>query len=184
MPNETKNNFDKKVQMHLACAKDDLRPEMQCIFFNNGYAYATDTHILVRNRIAEISGLNESEIDALNGKFLHADFYKDMLKYDSIMIAEDGIECAKGNDKAFFYFSTFEKYPDAEKVLQYALNKQTVPLPQFSFDMKLLQRLNKALYKSDSCTATFKGVGNPVVFDSMDSEVGSVGLFVTLHNPE
>lgn len=183
MANETKNNFDKKVQMHLACSKDDFRPETQCIFFNNGYAYATDTHILVRNRISEISGLNESEIEALNGKFLHADFYKDMLKYDSIMIAEDGIECSRGNDKAFFYFSTFEKYPDAEKVLQDALNKQTVPLPQFSFDMKLIQRLNKALYQSDSCTATFKGVNNPVIFDSMDADVSSVGLLVTLYNP-
>lgn len=183
MANETKNNFNKKVQMHLACSKDELRPEMQCIFFNNGYAYATGTRILVRNRISEISGLNESEIEALNGKFLHADFYKDMLKYDSIMIAEDGIECAKGNDKAFFYFSTFEKYPDAEKVLQDALSKQTVPLPQFSFDMKLLQRLNKSLYQSDRCTATFKGVANPIIFDSMDAEVSSVGLFTTLLNP-
>lgn len=184
MANETKNNFDKKVQMHLACSKDNVfRRETECIFFNNGYTYATDTRILVRNRISEISGLNESEIEALNGKFLHADFYKDMLKYDSIMIAEDGIECSKGNDKAFFYFSTFEKYPDAEKVLQDALNKQTVPLPQFSFDMKLIQRLNKALYQSDSCTATFKGVGNPIIFDSMDAEVSSVGLFMPLHNP-
>ena len=74
MANETKNNFDKKVQMHLACSTDDFHPETQCVFFNNGYAYATDTHILVRNRISEISGLNESEIEALNGKFLHADF--------------------------------------------------------------------------------------------------------------
>ncbi len=184
MANEIKNNFNKKVQMHLACAKDEQHPVMQCVFFNNGYAYATDTHILVRNRISEISGLNESEIEALNGKFLHAAFYKDMLKYDSIMIAEDGIECAKGNDKAFFYFSTFEKYPDAEKVLQDALNKQTVPLPQFSFDINLMQRLNKALYQSDRCTATFKGVGNPVIFDSMDEDVSSVGLFMTLRNPE
>lgn len=48
MANETKNNFNKKVQMHLACSKDDYRPETQCIFFNNGFAYATDTHILYR----------------------------------------------------------------------------------------------------------------------------------------
>lgn len=182
MADETKNNFDKKVQMHLACSKNGDRPVMECVFFHNGYAYATDTHILVRNRIAEISGLNESEIEALDGKLLHADFYKDMLKYDSIMIAEDGIECAKGNDKAFFYFSTFEKYPDVEKALQDALNMQPVPFSQFSFDMGLLQRLNKALYKSDSCTATFKGVGRPVVFDSMDSGVSSIGLFMTLYN--
>lgn len=185
MPNEIKNNFNKKVQMHLACSKDNgFDPETECIFFNDGYAYATDTHILVRNRISEISGLNEAEIEALNGKFLHAGFYRDMLKYDSIMIAEDGIECSKGNDRAFFYFSLFEKYPDAEKALQDALNKQTVPLPQFSFDMKLMQRLNKALYQSDCCTATFKGVGNPIVFASMDAEVSSVGLFATLINLE
>lgn len=185
MANETKNNFNKKVQMHLACSKgNEHRPETECIFFNNGFAYATDTRILVRNRISEISGLNESEIEALNGKFLHADFYKDMLKYDTIMIAEDGIECGKGNDRAFFYFSTFEKYPDAEKVLQNALNKQTVPLPQFSFGMKLIQRLNKALYQSDKCTATFKGVGNPIIFDSVDTEVSSVGLLMGLYTPE
>lgn len=182
---ESKNNFNKKVQMHLACIKgDDFRKELECIYFNNGFAYATDTHILVRNHISEISGLNEAEIEALNGKFLHADFYKDMLKYDNIMIAEDGIECTKGNDKVFFYFSTFEKYPSAEKVLQDALNKQTTPLPQVSFDMKLMQRLNKALYGSDSCTATFKGTGNPIVFDSMKEDVSSVGLIMPHYRPE
>ena len=182
---EGKNNFNKKVQMHLACLKgDEYRKEMECIYFNDGFAYASDNYILVRNRISEISGLNEAEIEALNGKFLHADFYKDMLKYDNIMIAEDDLECTKGNDKVFFYFSTFEKYPNAEKVLQDALNKQTVPLSQVSFDMKLMQRLNKALYESDSCTATFKGVGNPIVFDSMKEDVSSVGLIIPLHNPE
>ena len=181
---EGKNNFNKKVQMHLACSKDELRPAMQCIYFNNGFAYAPDTHVLVSNRISEISGLNEAEIEALNDKFLHADFYKDMVKYDNIMIAEDGIECTKGNDKVFFYFSTFEKYPSAEKVLQDALNKQTVPTPQVSFDMKLMQRLNKALYESDSCTATFKGTSNPIVFDSMKADVSSVGLIMPLFNHE
>ncbi len=180
---ETKNNFDKKVQMHLACSKDELRPAEQCIFFNNGFAYATDGHILVRNRISEISGLKEHEIETLSGKFLRADFYKDMLKYDTIMIAEDGIECSKGDDKVFFYFSAFEKYPDAEKVLSDALNMQTTPMPQVSFNMKLMQRLNKALYKSDQCTATFKGPNNPTVFDSLDEDVSSIGLIMLIYNP-
>lgn len=29
---ENKNNFNKKVQMHLACSKNELRKVMQCIF--------------------------------------------------------------------------------------------------------------------------------------------------------
>lgn len=181
MADEKKNNFNKKVQMHLACAKkSEQRKELECIYFNDGFAYATDQQILVRNRISEICALEPHEIEALNGKFLHANFYKDMLKYDTIMIAEDGIECSKGNDKVFFYFSKFENYPNAEKVLQNALCKSPVPLPEVGFDMKLIQRLNKALYKSDQCRARFKGVGNPIVFDSITSDVSSIGLIITL----
>ena len=75
---EQKNNFDKKVQMHLACSKNELRKEMQCVYFKDGFAYASDGIILVKNRISEISGLEECEAEALNGKFLHADLYKDI----------------------------------------------------------------------------------------------------------
>ena len=70
---EQKNNFDKKVQMHLACSKNELRKEMQCVYFKDGFAYASDGIILVKNRISEISGLEKHEVEALNGKFLHAD---------------------------------------------------------------------------------------------------------------
>ena len=117
-------------------------------------------------------------------EFLHADFYKDMLKYDNIMIAEDGIECSKDNDKVFFYFSTFDKYPDAEKVLQEALNTQTTPLPQVRFDMKIIQRLNKSLFESDKCVATFKGTNKVIVFDSMMEGVSSVGLLMPCYSED
>ncbi len=182
---ETKNNFNKKAQMHLACLKgNDQRKDLECVYFNNGFAYATNQQILVKNRIDEICGLEPHEIEALNGKFLHADFYREMLKYDSIMIAEDGIECTKGDNKAFFYFSKFEKFPDAEKVLSRALSLPSVPMPEVSFDMKLIQRLNKALYRSDRCTARFKGVNQPMIFDSMEADVSSVGIIICLYKPE
>ena len=100
------------------------------------------------------------------------------------MIAEDGIECSKGDDKVFFYFSKFDKFPDAEKVLQNALNMKPVPLPQFSFDMKVIQRLNKALYESGKCTAMFKGTNQPIVFYSMIENISSVGLFMPCYTDE
>ena len=182
---EAKNNFDKKVKMHLACSKeDDLRKEMQCVYFKNGFAYASDGIILARNRISEISRLEEHEIAALDGKFLHADFYKDMLKYNNIMIAEDGIECCKDNDKVFFYFSQFDRYPDAEKVLQDALNMQATPLPQVKFDIRNIERLNKALFESGKCVATFKGTNKPIVFDSIIEGVSSVGLLMPCYSED
>lgn len=178
MEKENKNNFDKRVKMHLACEKNELRKKMECIHFKNGFAYASDGYILVRNRISEISGLEEHEIAALDGKSIHADFYKDMLKYDNIMIADDGIECSKGDNKAFFYFSKFNEYPNADKVLQDALNMQTTPMPQIKFDMYLMQRLNNALYNSDKCVATFKGTNKPIVFTSIDDNVSSIGMIM------
>lgn len=167
--------------MHLACSNNEIRPAMSCIYFKDGFAYASDGMILVKNRISECSTLDEAEIQALEGKLLHRDFYKDMIKYDDILISEEGIECHKNGEKCFFYFSTFGegvKYPDAEKVLQEALNKPAVPLPQFAFNMENIQRLNKALYKCERCVATFKGTNQAIVFDSMDDDVSSIGLFM------
>lgn len=177
-----KNNFSKKVKMHLACAQDDLRPVMSCIFFKDGFAYASDGVILAKNRISEISGLNDAEIEALNGKLLHRDFYKDMLKYEELLISEEGIECHKGEDKAFFYFSKIDgKYPDTEKVLQDAMNKSNKEISQISFNIKNMIRLSDALYQFDRCTVNFKGQFESVVFYSMDDDVSSIGLLMPIN---
>ena len=79
-------NFNKDVHMHLACAKDDFRPQMQCIYFKDGFAYATDAHVLVKNDLTACSNLDPEQIALLDGKLLHADHYKDILKYDTIIL--------------------------------------------------------------------------------------------------
>ena len=182
----TKNNFNKDVKMHLACDGNDFRPAMNCIYFKGDFAYASNDKVLVKNRISEISGLDDSEIKALDGKYLHKGFYEDMLKYDNITISDDGIECSKGVDKVFFYFSEigpdFDKYPNAEKLLQDVLNMQTVPLSYISFDINLLQILNNALYSSSKCFATFKGVLKPILFNSADPDVSSIGLLCSYNS--
>lgn len=177
-------NFYKDVQMHLACADDDMRPQMECVYFKSGFAYATDGVILVKNRLDEMSSFEQEDIDALDGKFLQAQFYKDILKYDDCLISDEGIECHKGDDKAFFYFTSFgdeTKYPNADKVLEDALNKPTVPLPTIAFDIKNMERLRKALSGIDQCVAMFKGTNKPIVFQSVNGLSGSVGLIVPIY---
>lgn len=177
---ETKGkNFNKKVQMHLACAKDGLIIQMKCVYFKSGYAYATDGVVLVRNRLDEMSTFEQADIEALDGKHLPAQFYKDILKYDDCLISDEGIECHKGDDKAFFYFMDFKddvKYPNADKVLEDALNNMTVPLPTIAFDFQNMERLRKALSGIDQCVAMFKGTNKPIVFQSVNGLSGSVGL--------
>ena len=172
-------NFNKSVQMHLACANDDIRPQMKCVYFKSGFAYATDGIVLVRNRIEEMSTFEQADIDALDGKFLQAQFYKDILKYDDCLISEDGIECHKGDVKAFFYFTAFGddvKYYNADKVLEDILNKMTVPLPSIAFDIRNMERMRKALSGIERCVAMFKGTNNPIVFQSIDGMSSSIGL--------
>lgn len=110
-------NFNKDVMMHLACSTSDSRPTMQYIYFKYGFAYATDTHILVKNELSACSTIDEQQLKILDGKMLHYSHYKDILKYDVIEISEDGIEARKNGQKTFFYFNTAEKYVDVEKVI-------------------------------------------------------------------
>lgn len=177
-------NFYKKVQMHLACATDGMRPQMKCVYFKSGFAYATDGTILVKNRMDEMSTFEQADIDALDGKFIPSQFYKDILKYDDCLISDEGIECHKGDDKAFFYFMNFEdnvKYPNADKVLEDALNKTTVPLPVIAFDIKNMERMRKALSSIGQCVAMFKGEDNPIVFQSINGLSSSIGLLCPVH---
>lgn len=180
---KNKNNFKKSVKMHLACKPDPLRPAYGYIQFKDGFAYASDGHIAVKNRIEEISGLNQAEIEALDGKFLQSEFYRDMLKYEEILIAEDGIECKNGEDRVFFYFSTVEKPFDIKKVIDEHLNMEPMQVEHISFNMKYLMDLSKAMYQCESCTFTFHGEGRGVVLKSNDEDVNSVGLIMPIINP-
>ena len=139
MDKPARKNFDKKVHMHIACVKNnDPHKTMSCVYFKDGFAYATDGIVLVKNRLSEMSTFDEAEIAALDGKFLPAEHYKDILKYDECLISEEG------------------------------------------FNIKHMERMAKALYNFGECTATLKGINEPIVFDSDMPNVSSVGLLMPI----
>lgn len=175
-------NFDKSCQMHLACSYDeDFRPSQCCVYFKDGFAYATDSHILVKNRISECSNLDQETIDALDGKLLHRNFYKEILKYDTISVSEEGIECKKGSNISFFYFAKdCLKYPNAEEVIQETLNKQTVQIPEIRFSLKYFDILRKSLHNFEKCKVVFKGQSEPIVFYNIEDDVSSIGIAMPL----
>lgn len=177
-------NFNKKVKMHEACANDELRPVMACIYFKDGYAYASNGHILVKNKVSEISSIPEDQIEQLNDVYLHKDIYKKILEFDEIDISADGIECRKESKKAFFYFQTFEdsKYPNADKVLEDMLNQPTATIPKCGFNVKYLSRLHNAIPDSDNFYFRFKGSYPAVsaVLESTNTDISSVGIIMGL----
>lgn len=179
-------NFNKDLKMHLACSTDELRLVMNYIYFKDGFAFASDGLILVKNKLEECSSIPLDQIEELDNKFLHKDHFKEILKYDIINISKDGIEAQKtnGGDKLFFYFSRFDdlKYPNAEKVFQDALNKSNASLTILGLNLKLIDRLRKALHDSDLCTFRFKGSPSDlnVIFENAKGDQ-SIGLIMPLN---
>lgn len=109
-----------------------------------------------------MSNFDDADIEALDGKYIPADFYKEIIKYDDCLISDEGIECHKDDDKAFFYFKEFgdSKYPNADQVLENALNKMTVPMPQIGFDVKKCKRSTRLYMEPTSAKPRSKERGN------------------------
>lgn len=48
---KTRHNFNRGLRMDLACSRNDyFIPIFSYIYFKDGYAYASDTHILVKKQ--------------------------------------------------------------------------------------------------------------------------------------
>lgn len=162
-------NFDKTVKMHEACADDDLRPAMQCVYFENGYAYASNGIIVVRNKVAEICNLDDEQQGLLNGKMLHKNHYKDILSYDFIEVSEDGIECkhTKTGRVSFFYFYDKTKYPNVDSVISSVDVLPNTPLEKIGLDGNNLKKLCDSMFEGRSVFFSFKGADKGIVVRSL-----------------
>lgn len=113
-----RHNFNKGIELHKVCSVDEFRPVMNYVYFENGYAIACDGHILIKAKVSEISNFDESEIELLNGHFLHARGFQLLMKYDVVSVEEDGF-LVQGDGysiKINFYSGDALKYPDYQKI--------------------------------------------------------------------
>ena len=62
-----------KFPIEVICSKDELRPAMTGALIDNGYAVATDGHVLV---IMSLKDMQMSFLAQLNGKIIKADVFK------------------------------------------------------------------------------------------------------------
>lgn len=62
-----------KFPIELICSKDELRPAMTGVLIDNGYAVATDGHVLV---IMKLADMQMPFLEEFNGKIIKADVFK------------------------------------------------------------------------------------------------------------
>lgn len=111
-------NFNKKYPLWKACGDDEIRTGMHYISFANGYAYATDSHILVRARLTDISNFDEQDLSLLDGKFIHGKLFKEIINCKgNVTITADAIVVEKNECKISYPLMTGIKFPECEKVL-------------------------------------------------------------------
>ena len=90
MKKKIRHNFNKGIKLHLACANDLIRPVMNCIYFKDGYAIASNGMILIKACLNEICNFREEEKELLDGKLISAKNFKEIIKHNIIEIEEDG----------------------------------------------------------------------------------------------
>ena len=175
-----RTNFHDSVKLHEACAPYNVRPAMQCVFFENGYAYASDEHIAVRCEISRISSFCDESMALLEGKMLHKDSYRRILEYDFARIMEDGIECSNDIDGSIVFFPFFRldvKFLNVEKVIQESVEKEIDKIEKFTICGSRLSRLLSALGESDRYLFSHKGTNDVIVVRGKDFP-GNVGVIL------
>ena len=137
-------NFNKKYPLWKACGDDYIRTGMHYISFANGYAYATDSHILVRARLTDISNFDEQDLSLLDGKFIHGKLFKEILNCKgNVIITADAIIAERNECKVSYTLKTGIKFPECEKVL--VGSEVTELKKEFGIKARLLNTLSEVV---------------------------------------
>ena len=162
-------NFNGNARLYNICAVDTLREAINHIYFDKGNAVCSDGHIMAVFKISEISNLSEEQIKLLEGKFIHHNAFREMLKYNEIVIESDFIT-AKGNGfDVKIPLKSDIKYPNYKKVISDAIAYQGRK-EKVVIDSKLLDLLQRCVGSTGSIINMSTGLQGMIVgYPSMES---------------
>ena len=117
---------------------------MNHIYFDKGFAIATNGHILAMLDIKECSDFTDEEIQKLDGKMIHGKKFEELLKYDNVQINDDGFYVPYGDgDKLELKFSqNLGSYIDYNRLFAEHKNSDIYSI---GLDMELISTLQKIL---------------------------------------
>jgi hypothetical protein len=140
-----KINFLSRI--HLCCSHDELRPSLSHVYFENGYAVATDAHVLLKQKLSLICDVPEWA-DILEGKFIHYAAFEKIIKAPAIKVENEGVRCIYPFYETLYSYSIPGKYPDYNIILEQA-KKDRDYQPDYNeigLTPSILDKLTKAMY--------------------------------------
>ena len=101
MSKKEKYNFNS--QLHLVCSDDDLNPALGSVYFIDGYAYACNGYIIVKQNMDYHTVINPEN---LIGRTIHRDSFKQIMDFTYATAEADGVLCKDDDGReAFFIYS-------------------------------------------------------------------------------
>lgn len=153
-------NFQPEYKLWLACEQpkaNAARPILEYVFFKNGFAYASNAHILVRVPLEICTTFGEEERETLNGFAIHSTLLKFIVGFEAVSVEKEVIT-QHGTDKIVAVLvakrednevrirlsdSLDVTPPDFDAVL--AENKERKPISDIGFRTKFLADLTAAM---------------------------------------
>lgn len=169
----TKNTFIS--DLHLACGKNDSRPAMQCVHFKNGFAYASDAYVVIKQPL-HLSPVDN--MDILDGVSIHSESFKAIRRMKHVTATEDGFECiSKDGSKVFFEYSK-EESPNFDAVLE---PKDAQMMGEIGINPGLVGVLKKAMAGGSGVKMTFQGQGAGIMIEPLSAEYeGEVAMIMPI----
>lgn len=84
--------FYQNFKIHKVCSTDGLIPAMEYVFFKDGNAYATDSHVAIVAPLSTISNFTDEEKKLLESKLIHATQFAKLLTMRNVDIELVGEE--------------------------------------------------------------------------------------------
>ena len=108
-----------KTQIWHACGNDEIRPILNHAHVMNGFIYATNGHILVKQSLKNVHGLDDEQVAHLEGKSFHKDLLQVLDKQNEVTFKADGIHIkGKGIGSAVIEYSDLVgKFPNCYNVI-------------------------------------------------------------------
>ena len=170
---DKKINFSSRYKLYNACDKVNYRACMECVNFRDGYAYASDSTILVRVPLFSLLPDLEEQRDFLNGFSIHWKVFKTICGYEKIRIERnDGagtchiVATDHGHEISFRLLSSVEVTPpDYEKVFERAKARPEDPIHKIGIKPGHLARLAAAI-NLEKATLNFRGMNGEVCIEN------------------
>jgi hypothetical protein len=162
------------TKLHECCSDDELRPIMMCVHFMNGFAYASDGYVVIKQSLEYHSIINS---ELLSEKSLHRDNYKAIMGFEKAECNDMGVSCADSDGRTAF-FEYFDRkgleVPNFEAVIKPTGFKS---IEFIGMRPDILNRLGKALHTVGGIIRMqFQGIDRCILVDApgIENQIGVI----------